>query len=197
MPHACNPRPWRGIAACEACILLALNATALSRRHHRSAIELGVNRVTNVRANEMWLEFGVWRGGSTRKLAAARRRKDPSGVVHGFDSFRGLPETWRDPLDSSASANEQANAWLRQGSFNLDGVPPFTQAGIEWVIGWFNETLPSFLRHHDGPISLVHVDSDLYSSAASVLALIEQRLVPQVSHARRARLQAKDRYHAC
>jgi hypothetical protein len=45
-------------------------------------------------------------------------------------------------------------------------------------VGWFNETLPGFVRTHDQPIALLHVDCDLYSSAATVLSTLKDQIVP-------------------
>merc|ERR1712216_363530 len=46
------------------------------------------------------------------------------------------------------------------------------------VVGWFNESLPRFLAQHANNVSLVHIDSDLYSSASTVLTLLGPRLSP-------------------
>lgn len=39
-------------------------------------------------------EFGVFKGKSIRTLAAATYQKEAPIRVYGFDSFRGLPESW-------------------------------------------------------------------------------------------------------
>ena len=44
--------------------------------------------------------------------------------------------------------------------------------------GLFQDTLPSFLATHAGPVSLLHIDCDLYSSTAFVLQALGRRLVP-------------------
>ncbi|KAH9998192.1 hypothetical protein F4779DRAFT_605857 [Xylariaceae sp. FL0662B] len=96
----------------------------------------------------MALEFGVYSGASLRHIAAER-----AGEVYGFDSFKGLPETWRSTFDV--------------GAFAVDAPPEVP--GAELVVGRFDKTLPHFLAEHPGPIALLHIDSDLYSSAAVVL----------------------------
>jgi predicted O-methyltransferase YrrM len=105
----------------------------------------------------MALEFGVFTG-STLKLIAAQR----DGGVYGFDSFEGLPEHWRPGFDS--------------GTFGMDAPPDVP--GAELVVGLFDDTLPGFLETHPGPVDLLHVDSDLYSSAVTVLAHAGPRLRP-------------------
>jgi hypothetical protein len=100
-----------------------------------------------------WLEFGVASGGTLRQLAAARGE----AKLFGFDSFRGLPQRWRDH---------------RVGEYASE--PPKVE-GAELVVGLFEETLPHFTF---GQVTLVHIDCDLYSSAVSVLEAIRPHLVP-------------------
>ncbi|RBY86541.1 class I SAM-dependent methyltransferase [Blastococcus sp. TF02A-30] len=104
----------------------------------------------------MALEFGVFTGRSLAEIARAR----PGGRVYGFDSFRGLPEDYR--------------PHVREGAFAVDRLPRVE--GAELVVGLFADTLPGFLAEHVGPVDLVHVDGDLYSSAVTVLDLLGPRL---------------------
>jgi hypothetical protein len=105
----------------------------------------------------MALEFGVWTGTTLKIIAAAR-----PGEVYGFDSFAGLPESWR--------------AGFPTGAFG--GAEPPQVSGAEIVVGLFAETLPSFLATHPGPVDLLHLDADLYSSTACVLEHVGPRLHP-------------------
>ncbi|KQS81063.1 hypothetical protein ASG25_06060 [Rhizobium sp. Leaf384] len=105
------------------------------------------------------LEFGVFSGRSINRTAAAR----PSDTIYGFDSFEGLPESWRDGYDKSAFARDDL---------------PAVADNVELVVGWFDRTLPSFLDSHPGPVSFLHVDCDLYSSTQTVLTQLRERLVP-------------------
>ncbi|RBM19270.1 class I SAM-dependent methyltransferase [Prauserella sp. PE36] len=102
------------------------------------------------------LEFGVASGNTLRHIAEARG----GGKVYGFDSFEGLPEPWL--------AGMPAGAFART---DLPDVP-----GAELVVGLFADTLPAFLEQHGQPVDFVHVDSDLYSSAKTVLDLVGPRL---------------------
>ncbi|KAJ8601640.1 hypothetical protein CTAYLR_008922 [Chrysophaeum taylorii] len=106
------------------------------------------------------LEFGVYYGRSLRML----RDLMPHAELHGFDSFQGLPEPWdgREPA----------------GSYSTGGEVPDDVPGARMHVGWFDRTLPPFLEAHRGPISLVHLDCDLYSSTATVLSAIGPRLDP-------------------
>ena len=104
----------------------------------------------------MALEFGVYSGATLAVIAAARGGHQ----VYGFDSFAGLPEPWR--------------AGFSVGTFALDTPPEVSGAAL--VTGWFADTLPGFLATHPGPVDLLHLDADLYSSTATVLESVGPRL---------------------
>ncbi len=103
----------------------------------------------------LWLEFGVATGTSLRKLAAARG----SARLFGFDWFQGLPEDWR--------------AGYPKGTFAC--APPNID-GATLVVGLFQDTLPCF--NFDAPVTLVHVDCDIYLSAIYVLRAVAPHLAP-------------------
>jgi len=103
------------------------------------------------------LEFGVHFGASLRQLAALAGQD-----VHGFDSFRGIPEDWHGEA---------------RGSYSTDGAIPAMPRNVSLHAGWFSETLPAFLDAHAGEVRLVHVDCDLYSSTKTVLEALADRLV--------------------
>ena len=50
-----------------------------------------------------------------------------------------------------------------QGLVQHARPPAYKHPQIEWVVGWFNETLPGFLEKHPQNISFVHIDCDIYS----------------------------------
>ena len=105
------------------------------------------------------LECGVYAGRSLRVIADCE-----AGPVYGFDSFQGLPEDW--------------TRTQRKGRFDLEGkIPKFNESNIQLVPGWFDQTLPAFLFKHAGPVRFLHVDCDLYSSAATVFAHLGSRMV--------------------
>lgn len=96
------------------------------------------------------LEFGVRYGVSTRVLA-----EDSSARVFGFDSFQGLPEAWLGRAVGAFSTNK-----------SLPDVP----SNVTLVVGLFADTLPTFVTSTlTEPPRLLHIDSDLYSSASFVL----------------------------
>jgi hypothetical protein len=116
----------------------------------------------------LWLECGVYRGNSLRKIAAARRPPGsgdyydgPLPRAVGFDSFLGLPQAWRDGHPA--------------GEFSTNGETPNIE-GADIVIGLFDESLPPFLARTAGPVTLLHVDCDLYKSTRVVLQHVIPRL---------------------
>lgn len=124
----------------------------------------------------LWLEFGVWMGHSIGLLGKRSQELGRTHKVFGFDSFQGLPESWR----NSTLGDKWAKKWTQKGSFDLGGEAPewfVDMKTVEFVKGWFNESLPPFLNREPGPVSFVHVDSDLYSSAVFVLRQVTHRLV--------------------
>jgi predicted O-methyltransferase YrrM len=112
--------------------------------------------LTHAPEGGMALEFGVYTGGTLKLIAQAREGNE----VYGFDSFEGLPEDWRNGFPAA--------------TFTMDGLPDVP--GAELVVGWFDETLPKFLDEHEGPVTFLHVDCDLYSSTKTVLELVGPRL---------------------
>jgi len=110
-----------------------------------------------------YLEFGVYRGASLRwwceHLACDEAR------FYGFDSFEGLPEEW---------------GAVQKGTFNTaHEIPHIDDRRVDFVVGWFQDTLPDFLRGH--PLhrrKIIHMDADLYSSTLYVLALLSPYLTP-------------------
>jgi hypothetical protein len=106
----------------------------------------------------LYCEFGVFKGESVNFIAS----KTPH-VVHGFDSFEGLPEGWRDGFE--------------KGTFQMDGLPK-VRDNVRLVKGWFNESIPGWRKANPGPLAFAHMDADLYSSTKCVLDLLADRIVP-------------------
>jgi Methyltransferase domain len=109
----------------------------------------------------LYLEFGVWEGRSMRWWS--RNLTQPDATLVGFDSFEGLPEDWRPGYAA--------------GQFRTGKPPHIDDSRVSFQVGWFDETLPRFeVPDHDQMI--INVDSDLYSSAATVLGWAEPYLRP-------------------
>jgi predicted O-methyltransferase YrrM len=102
----------------------------------------------------MVVECGVHDGKSVNLLA----RAFPDRQVHGFDSFRGLPEDWE--------------MGYSRGHFDRGGAFPDVRENVVLTAGWFEDTLPEFARTAVAAgrfLAFLHVDCDLYSSTKTVL----------------------------
>ena len=106
----------------------------------------------------LYCEFGVYKGETVNFIAS----KTPH-TVHGFDSFEGLPEDWREGFE--------------KGMFQMDGLPT-VRDNVRLVKGWFNESLPGWRKQNPGPLAFAHMDADLYSSTKCVLDILSDRIVP-------------------
>jgi hypothetical protein len=103
----------------------------------------------------LWLEFGVASGKTINYISIFTKDN-----VYGFDSFEGLPEKWRDGFE--------------KGSFNQHGNLPRVHKNVVLVKGWFNETLPNFIKSQNKKVSFIHMDADLYSSTKYVLDILTE-----------------------
>jgi O-methyltransferase len=130
--------------------------TALSNRNE--IFDLIANEVGCARV--LYLEFGVYKGDSIRYWS--RLLRNPDSVLHGFDSFEGLPETW--------------GTGHPKGRFSTNGeVPDVSDPRVRFFKGWFNETLPrySFPEHEK---LVINMDADLYTSTKYVLASVARQI---------------------
>lgn len=107
-------------------------------------------------------EFGVYTGGSLTAIVDVRK-----GLAYGFDSFEGLPLAW----DTGAGEPHQA------GHFATE-LPTDLPNRAHLVPGWFKDTIPAWLADHEESIALLHIDCDLYESAAEVLHGMNERILP-------------------
>ena len=109
------------------------------------------------------MEFGVYKGETINIISEAK----PDKIIYGFDSFEGLPEDWR----------YQWNFNFSKGSFGLNGKMPRVNSNVRLVKGWFNETLPEFVKAHREPCAFIHVDCDLYSSTKTIFDNLKDKIV--------------------
>jgi len=59
----------------------------------------------------------------------------------------------------------------------MDGIPP-PVIGVTFFIGWFEATLPMYIKRAKN-IALLYIDSDLYSSAKTVLWELNAYILPK------------------
>lgn len=101
------------------------------------------------------LEFGVFSGLTINHIAS-----ETDNMVYGFDSFEGLPEDWRPDIQKGTFATSI----------------PAVHSNVELVVGYFDATLPNFMKEHPGDISILHIDCDLYSSTRTIFEHCEHAI---------------------
>jgi len=104
------------------------------------------------------MEFGVRFGATICQIASLVDQE-----IHGFDSFEGLPEQWHDEP---------------KGTYSTKGVIPEVSDNVTLYAGWFEDTLPEFLKSHPGPVRFMNIDCDIYSSTKTVIDLLADRIIP-------------------
>jgi len=120
-------------------------------QNHKSLILFAVD---NVKTQGLYLEFGVARGKSIRWIADKANKH----TIHGFDSFKGLPEAWNGNI---------------AGTFHRHGKLPNVPENVELHIGMFDKSLPVFIEKNiakktNNDIAFLHVDCDLYSATKTI-----------------------------
>jgi hypothetical protein len=105
------------------------------------------------------VEFGVAGGQSLNHLCDLTDQ-----TVYGFDSFEGLPQTWRPGFEKGAYAVRD----MRTLRFALNA---------KIYKGLFVETLPRFLKDVPGSARFIHIDCDLKSSTLEALVAMRPRIV--------------------
>jgi hypothetical protein len=156
--HAKNiDRRMQEIARDETIQYIAEHMPGVKAYRSRKALLAEALGVVTIKEG-LYCEFGVYRAESINFIA-----ERVSSQIYGFDSFEGLAENWRHTV--------------RKGEFALPSLPK-VRPNVRLVKGWFNETLPGFLAQHKEPLAFLHVDSDLYSSAVTVLTAMRDRIRP-------------------
>ncbi len=157
---------------------LQLVPEAALEDHYRRALEILAQRL-KPEAIGSYVEFGVYIGTSMTCMYRALRS---AGLDHirlvGFDSFEGLP---------AEASIEGAGRW-QPGQFHSDLDLTMTNLKrndvplerVSLVPGWFSDTATDAVAARIGlnSISVVMIDSDLYSSAVTALDFCASRLTP-------------------
>ena len=119
-----------------------------------------LRKVLDSQVDGDWAEFGVHTGGTARLFL---EYLPPATRLSLFDSFEGLPERWDDNHPTGHFACE---------------VPVFADERVEIVKGWFADTVAGWVSKRERPLSFLHVDCDIYSSARTVLFACNEVIVP-------------------
>jgi hypothetical protein len=105
----------------------------------------------------LWLNFGI---DSNRTINyISQFTKD---TVYGFDNFRGLPTNW--------------NVGHDKGFSNRFDLTPSVNDNVVFIRGYFDETLPEFIKNNNKKISFIHIDTITYSSTKYILDTLKNNL---------------------
>lgn len=114
----------------------------------------------------MFLEFGVYNGASISLIAGYR-----GTIIHGFDSFEGLPEEWH-------VGSPTGRPYESAGSYSTGGRLPKVPENVILHIGTFADSLPGFLKDHPESVSFINIDCDLYRSTRTIFTQLSDRILP-------------------
>ncbi|MFT7035753.1 MAG: O-methyltransferase [Cyclobacteriaceae bacterium] len=106
-----------------------------------------------------YYEFGVAAGEMISFWLG--QNNNTNSEFYGFDSFKGLPESWE---------NKQ------EGHFNKKGqTPNISDPRVKFISGWFQDTVYEFFKNHkpSNNTTIFHLDADLFSSTLYVLFHIQ------------------------
>ncbi len=111
-----------------------------------------------------YLEFGVFKGGTIRYIQKRLRRMGKTDVIiHGFDSFEGLPEAW-------------GGSSLVRSTFSTKRKLPRVPRNVVLHQGWFSDSILKWRASVAAPLAFLHVDCDIYSSTVEVLEGLYDRM---------------------
>lgn len=122
-----------------------------------SGLKIISRAIEMAKVDGLVLEFGVFNGKSIRLIASLT-----DGMVHGFDSFEGLPEAWCDE---------------DKGTYSAFGQLPEVPDNVRLHRGWFEDSIPEFRKNETGAIRFINIDCDLYSSTKTIFDLLGPQIV--------------------
>ena len=108
----------------------------------------------------LYTEFGVCMGRTVNFIAGM----NPARLIHGFDSFKGLPESWEQGATKDTFGLKQKESY------------PHVLPNVVLHVGLFKDSLPCFVQEYKAPIAFIHIDSDLFSSAQTVFYYLGKQI---------------------
>ena len=130
----------------------------LENRNHEYNFCLEVLRLKQYQ----FLEFGVWEGKSINYFA---KYLPKDKIIHGFDTFEGLPEAW-----------DMGHKVIPKGYFKVNSLPK-VEKNIILHKGLFHETIPKWKKIYDQPIGFINIDCDLYLSTKDILFSLNDLII--------------------
>lgn len=124
------------------------------------------------------IECGVWRGGAAMLMRGMLMQHGVTDRrVWLADSFAGLPPPrpgCDDEVDISAARYPELAVSLAEVKANFAALG-LLDAQVRFLEGWFADTLP---QAPTGPLAVLRIDGDLYSSTTDALDALYPRVSP-------------------
>jgi hypothetical protein len=106
----------------------------------------------SLKVNGLYLEFGVYTGGTINLISSLI----PNKIIYGFDWFKGLPDNYTPSFP--------------KGSAKVDFIPyDKINSNVKLIVGLVQDTLIPFLNKYNEKIAFMHLDLDVYSATSYVL----------------------------
>ena len=137
-----------------------IHRLCINNRIKDLALEMSLK---NHSTDDLYLEFGVYKGASIYSFSKILEKFDKSITIYGFDSFEGLSHDW--------SGHRQS-----EGAYDLNGQIPIKRFNTNFVKGNVEHSLPEFLEKNTGKINFIHFDMDIYEPTKVALQLVKNRL---------------------
>lgn len=163
------------IAEIETCVRSSPVILPYNQYHHL----YWQNVIPLVKNPGLWIEFGVFRGRSLQYISSLTPE-----IVYGLDSFDGLHEKWDDDnpkgiFNSGGIIPKGAILGENHSMFDSSETKQTEpwNSNVRLIKGYFEDILPNFLRENKDNAAFIHIDSDLYSSCATIFKHMEDRIV--------------------
>lgn len=117
-----------------------------------------------------FIELGVWFGRSINYMAS----KYPKYHFYGFDTFEGVKEIW----ETGGKKVDMSRFQISKVDMDGDSGLPKVKENVTLIKGLFQDTLTKWLEEHEGHISFINMDPDIYSATIYALETLNERIVP-------------------
>lgn len=119
------------------------------------------------------VETGCWKGGLGAYMALSGRE------TWLFDSFEGLPELTEKDMEIAKPRGLELHTktgYIAVSEETAQEIARKLNVKPHIIKGWFNETLPKY-KKEIGPIAILRLDGDTYSSTKEALDILYENIV--------------------
>jgi len=167
-------KPLEEILSNRICQNTSLDGSSFPKMIGKIYSMAGLRRLNNIKylflyqlernLNFDFIETGVWRGGICLYLKYLFEFFNIKDKIYLADSFRGFPRNNMKILQEN-SVEIVKNNFREMGLYD---------ESLQFLIGWFNETLPTINKNQK--FSIIRLDGDLYESTLDALNNLYHKL---------------------